>query len=56
MAIYIAWKSRKGSSELLHSIAVVFWIMANSTWMIGEFFHDDQLRPAVAVLFILRII
>ncbi|HEY0978346.1 MAG TPA: hypothetical protein VGE21_12815 [Flavobacteriales bacterium] len=51
MALWIAWKSRADQGELAHSLAVVFWITANSTWMIGEFFLNDGLRPIVALLF-----
>ena len=50
MAVYIAWRSRGELGELLHCIAVVLWIMANSTWMIGEFFFADTTRP-IAISF-----
>jgi hypothetical protein len=47
MAFYIAWKSRKNLSELLHSIAVCCWICANSVWMIGEFTgHENRFYAA----------
>ncbi len=52
MAVYIAWRSRGVLGELLHSVAVVFWILANGTWMIGEFFLEDGTRPLVATFFI----
>lgn len=42
MAIYIAYASRKIISELSHNIAVIFWITANSYWMISEFFSFDE--------------
>ena len=29
-------------SELMHNLAVVFWITANCTWMIGEFYKWDE--------------
>lgn len=29
-------------SELCHNLAIVFWISANSYWMIAEFFHFDE--------------
>ncbi len=29
-------------SELYHNLAIVFWISANSYWMIAEFFHFDE--------------
>jgi hypothetical protein len=53
MAIWIAWKSREEIGELLHSLAVVFWIMANGTWMIGEFYFEDGTRGLAIPLFLL---
>ncbi|MBS1774216.1 MAG: hypothetical protein JST82_15265 [Bacteroidetes bacterium] len=50
VALYILWKSRKIKAELYHNIAVVFWISANSLWMIGEFI-EWELRPYAVVLF-----
>jgi hypothetical protein len=44
MAIWIAWRSRNDTGELLHNLAVAFWIVANSVWMIGEFWFDDRIR------------
>jgi hypothetical protein len=52
MAVYIAWQSRAELGELLHSLAVVAWIMANGTWMIGEFFYGDGTRPLAIVFFV----
>lgn len=52
VAIHITWLRRNVNSDLFHNLAVCFWISANSIWMIGEFFFDDQLRP-VAILFFL---
>ncbi len=42
MAGYITWLSRVDRGLLVHAIAVVFWILANSTWMIGDFFFKEQ--------------
>jgi len=53
MAVWIAWRSREDTGELLHSLAVVCWILANSTWMLGEFFANDGTRPWATVLFML---
>jgi hypothetical protein len=50
VAIYILWKSRIVRTELYHNLAVVFWISANSVWMIGEFTEVDY-RPYAVVLF-----
>ena len=44
LAIYITWVHRKDKSELLHNTAIVFWICANSVWMIGEFYYEDSIR------------
>lgn len=47
MALYLTTKSAGNKSELLHNIAVCFWILANSIWMVGEFFeHDTRLIAA----------
>lgn len=51
MAVYIAWRLRHDTGEFLHSLAVVCWILANSIWMIGEFFFDDGTRPLTTVFF-----
>lgn len=41
-ALVITWQTRKIFSELMHNLAVDFWIVANCTWMIGEFFGMDE--------------
>lgn len=51
MAMWIAWRSR-ATSEFLHSLAVVFWISANSVWMIGEFFYADHTRHLASLFFV----
>lgn len=43
-ALIITWQTRKIFSELVHNLAVVFWITANCTWMIGEFYGWDEGR------------
>ncbi|MCB9046652.1 MAG: hypothetical protein H6550_11025 [Chitinophagales bacterium] len=52
MAIYLMWRSRGSMTELFHNIAVCIWIMANSVWMLGEFFEKET-RPYAVVLFII---
>jgi hypothetical protein len=42
VAVLITYQTRKITSELLHNLAIDFWITANCTWMVGEFFHWDQ--------------
>ena len=43
IAIIISWRTRQYMSELCHNIAITVWIMANSYWMISEFFHFDTI-------------
>jgi hypothetical protein len=42
IAGYIVWQNRTIASELYHNLAVLFWIVANSYWMISEFFSFDD--------------
>ena len=56
VALHITWLYRQSSSELYHNLAVVSWIMANSVWMIGEFFFNDTLRPVAAVFFVIGLL
>lgn len=42
VAFVINWQTRQMRSEWLHNLAVIFWITANCTWMIGEFFGWDE--------------
>lgn len=43
IAIWITHKNRQITSELAHNLAVIFWITANSTWMIVEFMSMDEM-------------
>jgi hypothetical protein len=42
IAIVITIRTRRYMSEFCHNLAVVFWIIANSYWMISEFFVFDS--------------
>lgn len=42
IALYITWRTRRMVSELVHNLAVAFWITANSMWMIFEFMERDE--------------
>lgn len=52
LAIYITIINKRDKSELAHNLAVCFWICANSTWMIGEFFYNDSLRTEAIIFFL----
>jgi hypothetical protein len=41
IAIIISIRNRQYVSETCHNIAIVFWIAANSYWMISEFLEFD---------------
>ena len=43
IAIIISWRTRQFMSELCHNVAITVWIIANSYWMISEFFHFDTM-------------
>lgn len=42
IAVWIAFKNKNFMSEVCHNFAIVFWISANSFWMISEFFAFDE--------------
>lgn len=42
VAILITWQTRYIISEFLHNLAVILWITANCTWMLGEFYGWDE--------------
>ena len=44
VAMIITWKNRKNTQDLFHNLAMTFWIIANSSWMIFEFIEMDELR------------
>lgn len=51
VAFFITWKMREVREELLHNLAVIFWISANSFWMLCEFFDYEELRIYAAIPF-----
>jgi hypothetical protein len=63
VAIIILFQTRHILSEFIHNLAVVFWIVANCTWMIGEFWGIDEnlignigLRQLAIVPFVLGLV
>lgn len=43
IALVITWRTRHMVSELCHNLAVAIWIVANSYWMISEFYDFNEL-------------
>lgn len=41
-AFYITWRTYKNTAEFLPNLAVIFWVCANSYWMITEFFGMES--------------
>lgn len=65
IAIVITIRTRRYMSEFCHNLAVVLWIVANSYWMIAEFFvfdshplnfYDYSYKDATAIPFSLGIL
>ena len=56
VAVDIAWKSRDDAHDLWTNIAVCWWIVANATWMSGEFYAEDKWRPYAEVSFALGLL
>ena len=42
IALRLTFRSRKMIEEYCHNLAIIFWITANSYWMISEFFGFDE--------------
>ncbi len=42
VALMITWQTRFIISEFLHNVAVILWITANCTWMVGEFYGWEE--------------
>lgn len=57
VAFYIAWRSRHIVAELTHNIAIALWIIANSVWMVSEFYKvDDKVKPYCIIPFSLGLL
>jgi hypothetical protein len=57
VAIYIMIKNRHLVSELTHNLAIIFWITANSMWMIFEFNGtDEQLKYYCLIPFLIGLV
>ncbi|MEO6917098.1 MAG: hypothetical protein ABI151_17010 [Chitinophagaceae bacterium] len=52
-ALLITWQTRAIKAELLHNLAVDFWICANAYWMVVEFMGlPDHYRYYSAIPFV----
>ncbi len=55
LAIIIAYKTRNNFEDFFCNIAIIFWIIANSMWMLLEFFELDQFKLYVIIPFTIGI-
>jgi hypothetical protein len=51
IALIILIRSREHLTSFVHNLAVLFWISANSLWMIGEMYCSDCTKPYAIWLF-----
>ncbi len=51
LAIILTYKRRKDIDDVFHNLAICCWILANSIWMIGEFYFHDTIRDLSIVVF-----
>jgi hypothetical protein len=51
IALVILVRSREHMTSFDHNLAVLFWISANSLWMLGEMFCSDCTKPYAIWLF-----
>jgi hypothetical protein len=54
-ALYI-WKRSFGTNDFFVTLAVVFWICANSYWMCSEFFGFIEYKDLAGIPFVLGMI
>jgi len=51
IALIILFRSREHLTSFVHNLAVLFWISANSLWMLGEMYCSDCTKPYAIWLF-----
>lgn len=51
LALLLARRSWRNLEDFTHNAAVCCWILANITWMMGEFFFQDHTRPLAQMFF-----
>ncbi len=51
LAVMLARESWKRVEDFLHNAAVCYWIAANITWMLGEFYFQDGTRRYAQIFF-----
>lgn len=49
MALYLVIITRNFPKRFWPNMAVLFWISANTTWMLGEFYQFNFVIPAIAL-------
>jgi hypothetical protein len=49
VALYLVFITRDYPKRFWPNLAVLFWISANTTWMLGEFYRFSFVIPALAL-------
>ena len=49
VALLIVWRTRSNRNLFLPNLSVAFWILANSFWMLGEFFGFEYEWASLAL-------
>ncbi|MFN5621160.1 MAG: hypothetical protein ACK478_07650 [Flavobacteriales bacterium] len=52
VALIILYRSREHLSSFIHNLSVLFWIAANSLWMLGEMYCADCTKPYAIWIFV----
>jgi hypothetical protein len=55
VAIIIVWVTRNEKTKFLPNLSIAFWIIANASWMVNEF-YDFKFRYYSVVPFLLGLI
>ena len=50
LTVYMMFKTR-GMQDVFINAAIFFWILANSFWMLMEFFNDNHYKNLAAIPF-----
>lgn len=52
VSIYILYICRDNKSDLYHNLSIGAWIIANSTWMVGDLLHKEAyIKPYAIFIF-----
>jgi hypothetical protein len=56
LALHLVHITKDTRSNFFHNLAILFWIIANSIWMFGEFYFEDQKRMWAIPFFLIGLV